>query len=42
MASSYMLWWISALWVSLTALMFLAADGSSVRHWALPTPEARG
>jgi hypothetical protein len=26
MASSYLLWWISAVWVSLTLMMFLAVD----------------
>jgi hypothetical protein len=41
MASSYILWWISAVWVSLTLLMFLAADLSSVRHWVRHAGEAR-
>jgi hypothetical protein len=33
MASSS--WWISAVWVSLTLLVALAAEGSSVRSWML-------
>jgi hypothetical protein len=41
MASSYILWWISAVWVSLTVLMFLAVDGSSVRNRLLHATDAR-
>jgi hypothetical protein len=30
-------WWISAVWVSLTLLVALVADASSVRSWMLVT-----
>lgn len=30
-------WWISAVWVSLTLLTFLALDASSLRSWVLAT-----
>ena len=35
MASSS--WWISAVWVSLSLLLALVADASSVRSWMLVT-----
>lgn len=40
MASSYILLWISAVWVSLTVLMFLAVDGSSPRNRVLQAADA--
>jgi transposase-like protein len=35
MASSSIPWWISAVWVSLTLVILLAVDASSIRSWAL-------
>jgi hypothetical protein len=37
MAFSSVSWWISAAWISLTLLVALAADASSVRSWMLVT-----
>jgi hypothetical protein len=37
MSSSYIPWWISAVWVALTLLIFLVVDVSSVRNWVLVT-----
>ena len=37
MASFSASWWISAAWVSLTLLVALAADASSLRSWMLVT-----
>lgn len=37
MASSYVPWWISAVWMSLTLLTALIVDASSARTWMLMT-----
>lgn len=37
MTSSHAPWWISAAWVSLTFLAFLAVDATSLRGWVLMT-----
>jgi len=37
MASRYIPWLISAVWISLTLLLFLVIDASSIRNWALVT-----
>lgn len=36
-ASAYIPWWISAVWMSLTLLTALVADASSARTWMLMT-----
>ncbi|MBI2828481.1 MAG: hypothetical protein HYX77_04320 [Acidobacteria bacterium] len=36
-AASYIPWWISAVWISLTLLTALGVDASSVRSWMLVT-----
>lgn len=35
MASSYVPWWISAVWASLSLLIALVVDASSLRLWML-------
>ena len=37
MASSYIPWWMSALWISLALLTFLALDPTSLRNWLMVT-----
>lgn len=40
MTSSAVPWCISAVWISLTLLTFLAIDPSSIRNWVLVTTMA--